>query len=218
MAVFWVVAPCRLWLVALMMEAVWPSESLVNLYQSTRRYNPKDSHLRSTGSFWRRAHQQDAWTVVWSVHPEVHPPQCDMTQPSLAHREARQGNRAKHRPRKVELKGYSTWWQAVVRQKIREWMLFCLRTVKYSYTLLDAQHKTRNTEATNPWFTTAFAAVEGETEIVACKRFRRSLLLAPHVYKTIMETLQLDSYIKNVWERFRVEDSHHHIYSTLFLS
>jgi hypothetical protein len=37
MAVFWVVAPCSL-VDARMMEAV-------NFYQTTRRYNPKDSHL-----------------------------------------------------------------------------------------------------------------------------------------------------------------------------
>jgi hypothetical protein len=41
MAVFWVVAPA----IALMMEAVQTSETLVNSYQSTRRYNPEDSHL-----------------------------------------------------------------------------------------------------------------------------------------------------------------------------
>jgi hypothetical protein len=67
MAVFWVVAPCRLvevyqhfrgpcclhhqgdeWaisLIALMMEAARTSETLVNFYQSTWRYNPEDSHL-----------------------------------------------------------------------------------------------------------------------------------------------------------------------------
>jgi hypothetical protein len=33
--------------VALMMEAARTSESLVNFYQSTRRYNPEDSHLRT---------------------------------------------------------------------------------------------------------------------------------------------------------------------------
>jgi hypothetical protein len=43
MAVFWVVVPCSL--VALMMEAARTSETLVNFYQTTRRYNPKDSHL-----------------------------------------------------------------------------------------------------------------------------------------------------------------------------
>jgi hypothetical protein len=39
MAVFWVVA--------LMMEAARTSETLVNFYQTTRRYNPEDSHLRT---------------------------------------------------------------------------------------------------------------------------------------------------------------------------
>jgi hypothetical protein len=45
MAVFWVVAPCSL-AIALMMEAARTSETLVNFYQTTRRYNPEDSHLR----------------------------------------------------------------------------------------------------------------------------------------------------------------------------
>jgi hypothetical protein len=31
--------------IALMMEAVRTSETLLNSYQSTRRYNPEDSHL-----------------------------------------------------------------------------------------------------------------------------------------------------------------------------
>jgi hypothetical protein len=34
--------------IALMMEAASASETLVNLYQSTRRYNPEDSHLWPT--------------------------------------------------------------------------------------------------------------------------------------------------------------------------
>jgi hypothetical protein len=38
MAVFWVV-------IDLMMEATRTSETLVNFYQTTRRYNPEDSHL-----------------------------------------------------------------------------------------------------------------------------------------------------------------------------
>jgi hypothetical protein len=37
MAVFW----------ALMMEPARTSETLVNFYQTTRRYNPEDSHLRT---------------------------------------------------------------------------------------------------------------------------------------------------------------------------
>jgi hypothetical protein len=63
MAVFWVVETCRqvevVWydwyedsviramssLDALMMEAVQTCETLVNSYQSTRRYNPDDRHL-----------------------------------------------------------------------------------------------------------------------------------------------------------------------------
>jgi hypothetical protein len=60
-AVFWVVAPCSLVEVtdlsealassimrdALMMEAARTSETLVNFYQTTSRYNPEDSHLRT---------------------------------------------------------------------------------------------------------------------------------------------------------------------------
>jgi hypothetical protein len=55
MAVFWVVAPCRLvevfsevlaaFIIALMMEAASTSEMSVNFYQTTQRYNPEDSHL-----------------------------------------------------------------------------------------------------------------------------------------------------------------------------
>jgi hypothetical protein len=53
MALFWVVAPYSLVEVyqsfALMMEAARTSETLVNFYQTTRHYNPEDSHLpRST--------------------------------------------------------------------------------------------------------------------------------------------------------------------------
>jgi hypothetical protein len=49
MAVFWVVAPCSLvdLLIALMMEAARTSGTLVNFYQTTRRYNPEDSHLHT---------------------------------------------------------------------------------------------------------------------------------------------------------------------------
>jgi hypothetical protein len=66
MAVFWVVAPCSpvevyqrfrgpcclhhqgdLDLMALMMEAARTSETLVNFYQTTLRYNPENSHLRN---------------------------------------------------------------------------------------------------------------------------------------------------------------------------
>jgi hypothetical protein len=34
-------------LIALIMEAARTSETLVNFYQTTRRYNPEDSHLRA---------------------------------------------------------------------------------------------------------------------------------------------------------------------------
>jgi hypothetical protein len=50
MAVFWVVAPRRLVevvasIIRAMMEAASTSETLVNFYQTTRRYNSEDSHL-----------------------------------------------------------------------------------------------------------------------------------------------------------------------------
>jgi hypothetical protein len=58
--VFWVVAPCSLVeftdvsevlaasiIRAIMMEAVSTSQTSVNFYQTTRRNNPEDSHLRS---------------------------------------------------------------------------------------------------------------------------------------------------------------------------
>jgi hypothetical protein len=44
MAVFWVLPPSS-GLIALMMEAARTFETLVNFYQTTRRYKPKDSHL-----------------------------------------------------------------------------------------------------------------------------------------------------------------------------
>jgi hypothetical protein len=61
MAVFWVIAPCSLVEVyerfrgpcclqhqgALKIEAARTSETLVNFYQTTRRYNPEDSRLRT---------------------------------------------------------------------------------------------------------------------------------------------------------------------------
>jgi hypothetical protein len=57
MAVFWVVAPYSLVevyrrfrgqrLIALMMEAARTSETLVNFYQTTWRYNPEDIYLRA---------------------------------------------------------------------------------------------------------------------------------------------------------------------------
>jgi hypothetical protein len=50
MAVFWVVVSG---LIALMMEAVQTSETLVNLYPSTWRYNPGDSNLPKFAFFFK---------------------------------------------------------------------------------------------------------------------------------------------------------------------
>jgi hypothetical protein len=36
-----------------MMEAVWTSETLLNLYQSTQRYSLENSHLLPEISFWK---------------------------------------------------------------------------------------------------------------------------------------------------------------------
>jgi hypothetical protein len=55
MAVFWVVASCRLVRVYQCFSGLYcfhhqddeTSETLMNSYQSTRRYNPEDSHLHS---------------------------------------------------------------------------------------------------------------------------------------------------------------------------
>jgi hypothetical protein len=50
MAVFWVVA--------LMMEAASTSETSVNVYQTTRRYNPKDNHLHTSRRENLKSHSQ----------------------------------------------------------------------------------------------------------------------------------------------------------------
>jgi hypothetical protein len=50
---------------ALVMEAVRTSETLVNFYQTTRRYNPEDSHLRT-----HRSENLKSFSVVdinWNV-------------------------------------------------------------------------------------------------------------------------------------------------------
>jgi hypothetical protein len=53
MVVFWVVAPCSLvevyrrFLVIALMETASTSETSVNFYQTTRRYNPENSHLHT---------------------------------------------------------------------------------------------------------------------------------------------------------------------------
>jgi hypothetical protein len=45
MAVFCIVAPCSLVVYQRLMEAARTSQMLVNFYQTTRCYNPEDSHL-----------------------------------------------------------------------------------------------------------------------------------------------------------------------------
>jgi hypothetical protein len=49
---------CYFWAIALMMEAVSTSETLVNFYQTTRRYIPEDSHFYS-----RRREQLKSYMV-----------------------------------------------------------------------------------------------------------------------------------------------------------
>jgi hypothetical protein len=44
-AVFWLVAPCGLVQVTMLMEAASTSETSVNFYQTTRRNNPQDVHI-----------------------------------------------------------------------------------------------------------------------------------------------------------------------------
>jgi hypothetical protein len=66
MAVFWVVAPCRL-VIALMMEAVQTSETSVNSCQSTRRHNPEDSHLHSHSPQWKPQKSYVFMLVLWVV-------------------------------------------------------------------------------------------------------------------------------------------------------
>jgi hypothetical protein len=46
--IFWVVALCSLAMITtLMMEAASTSETSVNFYQTTWRFNPEDSHLHN---------------------------------------------------------------------------------------------------------------------------------------------------------------------------
>jgi hypothetical protein len=68
MAVFWVQVYQRF--IALMIEAVWASETPANVHQSTWRYNPEDSHLRLFPIF-----ADDFHTTWLSVSPQrVHGP------------------------------------------------------------------------------------------------------------------------------------------------
>jgi hypothetical protein len=47
MVVFWVVAPCNLRLIALIMEVSSTSETSVKFYYTTRCNNPEDNHLHT---------------------------------------------------------------------------------------------------------------------------------------------------------------------------
>jgi hypothetical protein len=50
-------------LIALIMEAARTSETLVNFYQTTQRYNPEDSHLRTH----RRENLKSYLGYDWSI-------------------------------------------------------------------------------------------------------------------------------------------------------
>jgi hypothetical protein len=85
MAVFWDVAPCSLVEVYQrlrgvcclhhqgdeMMEAISTSETLVNFYQTTRRYIPEDSHLHTHRHGYER-YGIDWWKNVVSVRFKVY--------------------------------------------------------------------------------------------------------------------------------------------------
>jgi hypothetical protein len=53
--------------IALMVEAARTSETLVNFYQTARRYNPEDSYLRK----WCICHDDLSWLLAWSVSDHV---------------------------------------------------------------------------------------------------------------------------------------------------
>jgi hypothetical protein len=55
------------WAIALMMEAARTSETLVNFYQTTRRYNPEGSHLRSH----RRENLKSNWVTYCFQSSEI---------------------------------------------------------------------------------------------------------------------------------------------------
>jgi hypothetical protein len=59
MTVFWVIAPCSLLgqAIALTMEEAGTSEMYVSFYQTTRRDNPDDSHLRTCHRENLKSHQ-----------------------------------------------------------------------------------------------------------------------------------------------------------------
>jgi hypothetical protein len=58
---------CLLGCIALMMEAARTSETLVNFYQTTRRYNPEDSHLRTHRRENLKSYSNETYTSIKSV-------------------------------------------------------------------------------------------------------------------------------------------------------
>jgi hypothetical protein len=81
MAVFWVVAPCSLVevyqrfrgaaiirAIALMMEAASTSETSVNVYQTTWRNNPEDSHIYTSRHENLKSHRfQSYLTIIFQL-------------------------------------------------------------------------------------------------------------------------------------------------------
>jgi hypothetical protein len=57
--------------IALMMEAASTSETLVNFYHTTRRYNPEDSHLRTHRRENLKSYKDKA-VDVWKIGGKLH--------------------------------------------------------------------------------------------------------------------------------------------------
>jgi hypothetical protein len=51
-----------------MMEAARTSETLVNVYQTTRRYNPEDSHLRTHRRENLKSYQNEILPEIFNVY------------------------------------------------------------------------------------------------------------------------------------------------------
>jgi hypothetical protein len=54
--------------IALMLEAARTSETLVNFYQTTRRYNPEDSHLRTHRRENLKSYFEKSLYEIWGSH------------------------------------------------------------------------------------------------------------------------------------------------------
>jgi hypothetical protein len=50
-----------------MMEAARTSETVANFYQTTRRYNPEDSHLKQISLYCGRALDRDQWRALVNI-------------------------------------------------------------------------------------------------------------------------------------------------------